>query len=109
TSYGNFRATENQAVSPSDYGTFCINTPVDSRVPSLTGNQVCGFHDISPTAFGRSRNVVTSAETFGGQSEVFNGVDIGVNARYGHGGLLNGGVSMGQTVTDTCAIQTNYP
>jgi hypothetical protein len=109
TSYGNFRATENQAVLPTDYGTFCINTPVDSRVPSLNGGQVCGFHDISPTKFGQSRNVVTAAEKFGGQSEVFNGVDIGMNARYGRGGLLNGGVSMGQTVTDNCAIANNYP
>jgi hypothetical protein len=56
-----------------------------------------------------SRNVVTEANKFGGQSEVFNGVDIGVNSRYGHGGLLNGGVSMGETTTDTCAIQNNYP
>jgi len=109
TSYGNFRATENQAVSPSDYGNYCITVPVDPRVGSLNGSQVCGFHDISPAQFGKSLNVVTSADKFGGQSEVFNGVDIGVNARYGHGGLLNGGVSMGETVTDTCAIQNNYP
>ena len=109
TSFANFRATENQAVAPSDYGTYCINVPVDPRVPSLDGGQVCGFHDINPNKFGQTRLVVTSADKFGGQSEVFNGVDIGVNARYGRGGILNGGVSMGQTVTDTCAIQNDYP
>jgi hypothetical protein len=109
TSYGNFKAVENQAVSPSDFDTFCINVPNDPRVPSLNGSKVCGFHDINPLAFGKSQLYNTSADKFGGQSEVFNGIDIGVNARYGKGGLLTGGVSTGETVYDNCAISINYP
>ena len=109
TSYGNFRATQNQAVTPADFGSYCITTPIDPRVSGLNGSQVCGFHDISPAKFGLSQAVVTRADYFGGQSEAFNGVDIALSARYGHGGLLNGGVSTGKTVTDTCAIETNYP
>jgi hypothetical protein len=31
-------------------------------------------------------------------------VDVGVNARFGHGGVLQGGVSTGQQVTDNCYL-----
>jgi hypothetical protein len=35
-----------------------------------------------------------------GRSEVFNGIDIAVRARFGNGGLLDGGVSTGSTHLD---------
>jgi hypothetical protein len=38
----------------------------------------------------------------GHQIDVFNGVDIAINARYGRGGLLQGGVSTGKYVRDVC-------
>src|SRR4029077_18493549 len=41
--------------------------------------------------------------------EHFNGVDIGVNQRFGHGGLLQGGISTGQTVTDQCGVVVGNP
>jgi hypothetical protein len=111
TWYGNFTVTENTAVTPAEYGTFCITGPVDSRVPALTGKQVCGFHDVdpAPNGFGLVQNLVTKASDFGGQSEVFNGFDVKLNARFGHGGFVTGGVSLGETTYDDCAIAKNYP
>jgi hypothetical protein len=35
---------------------------------------------------------------------VFNGVDILVNGRFGRGGLVSGGVSLGRTVTESCTL-----
>jgi Carboxypeptidase regulatory-like domain len=109
TWYENLTVTENTDVPSSGYGTYCITGPTDSRVSALTGKQVCGFHDVDPAYYGKVQNLVTHASNFGGQSEVFNGVDISVNARYGHGGIFNGGVSLGRTVDDDCAIAQNYP
>jgi hypothetical protein len=47
---------------------------------------------------------VTLASHFGKQSEVYNGFDVGINARFGRGGVLAGGVSSGATVTDNCFV-----
>ena len=33
---------------------------------------------------------------------MFNGVDVSLNARFGEGGLFQGGLSVGRTVWDTC-------
>jgi hypothetical protein len=41
---------------------------------------------------------------FGKRTEVYNGIEGAVNARFGKGGRLTGGVSTGQTVIDNCAI-----
>ena len=48
--------------------------------------------------------MVTRAEHFGKQTEVYDGFDLGINARLGQGRSISGGVSSGQTVTDTCFV-----
>jgi hypothetical protein len=109
TSYGNFRVTQNQAVTPADFSSYCIKVPTDSRLSGLDGRDVCGFYDVSVAKFGAMENIIKRASDFGKQSEVYNGVDIGMNARFQKGGLITGGVSLGKTVTDTCEIATAYP
>lgn len=109
TWYENFTVTENTAVPPDEYGTYCITAPSDPRVASLHGQQICGFHDVDPAYYGKVQNLVTKASNFGGQTEVFNGFDVGINWRFGNGGVLFGGVSYGQTTDDDCKIAKNYP
>jgi hypothetical protein len=107
--FGNFRVTDNTLVSPADYDPYCITAPVDARLPGGGGNQICGLYDIRPAAFPLSREVTTLAKAFGEQTEVFDGVDVTVNARFGTGGLLSGGVSTGRTVMDNCAALVDSP
>jgi carboxypeptidase family protein len=102
--YGNFRVTDNLKVTPADYDPYCITAPVDARLPNGGGNQVCGFYDIKPTAFGAVDNLVTQASHYGKRTEVYNGFDFGINAQLGKGGLLAAGVSTGQVVTDNCFV-----
>ncbi|HEX4155990.1 MAG TPA: TonB-dependent receptor [Acidobacteriaceae bacterium] len=109
TWYRNFSVTENTAVPSSEYGTYCITSPTDSRVSALKGQQICGFHDVNPAYYGKVQSLVTKASNFGGQSEVFTGFDVGINWRFGRGGLLFGGVSLGQTTDDDCNIVDKYP
>jgi hypothetical protein len=104
TWFGNFNVTENQALTPADYDPFCVTAPADARLPGGGGNQICGMNDIKPTRFGQISNVIARSRDYGERTEVFNGVDLTVNARFAEGGVLSGGLSVGRTVTDTCAL-----
>ncbi len=100
---GNFRVTDNLAVTPADYDTFCITAPTDARLPGGGGYPVCGIPDIKPSAFGLTNNLVAPSDNYGKRSVIYNGVEVTMNARFGRGGVLQGGVGTNQTVTDNCA------
>jgi hypothetical protein len=101
TWFGNKTVTQNVAVIPSDYSSFCVTAPSDARLPGGGGYQVCNAVDVNPTAFGRFDNLVVKAPD-GEKTEVFNGVDIGMNWRFAQSGLLTGGVSFGRTQYNNC-------
>ena len=109
TWYGNFRVTDNLAVASADFDPYCITAPQDSRLPGGGGQQICGLYDIVPAKFGLVNNLVTQAAHYGKQTEVYNGFDLTMNARFGKGGLLSGGLNTGQTVTDNCAVLMDSP
>ncbi|MBI2186039.1 MAG: TonB-dependent receptor [Acidobacteria bacterium] len=105
TWYGGLLATDNQAVTAADYDPFCVTVPRDSRLPGGGGNEICGLYDIKPAVFGRVDNVVTQSSNYGkGQTEVYNGVDVTLQARFGNGAQVGGGMSTGRSVSDTCAL-----
>jgi len=104
TVYGNFTTVDNQRVTRADYDEYCITAPVDPRLPGGGGNEICGLYDIKPAAFGQTFNLTTKAENFGKASQVFNGVDVSLKARFGQGGVLEGGLSTGSLVTDNCFV-----
>jgi hypothetical protein len=101
TWYGGFLATDNELLTPADYDPYCITAPVDPRLPT-SGQQICGFYDVKPALFGRVDNLVTQASRFGKQTQVYNGVDVTLNARGVRGLQAQGGLSVGRTVTDNC-------
>ena len=103
TWYGNFTATDNLAVGPTDYDPYCITSPVNAGLPDGGGSQICGLYDITPAQFGKVDNLVTQAEHYGKQTEVYNGVDVTLNARVGAGVVLSGAQHR-RTVTDNCAV-----
>jgi hypothetical protein len=111
TWYGNFLATDNLAVTPADYQSFCVNTPPDSRLPNGGLGSVCGLLDLNPARvpFGTLNNLVIHASDVGKQTDVYNGVDFTVNARFGRGGLLLGGVTVARESTDNCAVLAALP
>jgi hypothetical protein len=109
TAYGNLTVTDNQAFSPADYTEYCVTAPVNAALGSVGGSRMCGLYDVSPAKFGQVRNLVTLSDDYGAYTNVFNGVDVGVNARFGNGAVLGGGVSTGQTVIDNCDIVKNNP
>ena len=67
--YGNFLARVNEAVTASDFDSFCVTVPTDPRLPGGGGNELCGFFDVDPTKFGHVRNLATQASAYGDQQE----------------------------------------
>jgi len=109
TSFGNFTATDNLAVTPADFDPYCITAPRDPRLLGGGGAQVCGLYDIAPAKFGQVSNLVTQVSNFGRQTRVYNGVDATVDIRFRNGGSISGGVSTGATVTDNCEAIVDSP
>jgi Carboxypeptidase regulatory-like domain len=102
--YGNFTVTDNLAVAPTDYSPFSVTAPTDSRLPGGGGFLVTDLNDLNPNKAGQVDNYFTLASNYGHQYEHWNGVDFTVNARPGHGTLLQGGVSTGRATTDNCDV-----
>jgi hypothetical protein len=104
TWYGNFTVTDNRATTAADYDEYCITEPVDPRLPGGGGSRICGLYDISPTKFGLVNNEVVDASSFGERKQVYDGIEVAVNARFNRGAILSGGVSTGKTVTNECYV-----
>src|SRR5688572_21288297 len=102
--YGNTRVTDNVAVAPSDYSPYCVTAPADSRLPNGGGYEICGLYNLSAAKFGQVSNLVTMSSDFGEDKEIFNGVDLSLNARLPQGIVLQGGTSTGRTMTENCFV-----
>jgi hypothetical protein len=108
---GHLQTTDNLDVAPSDFTSYCVTAPADSRLPNGGGNQICGLYDITPTKFGlAANNLVTFVDKVGGEwSEVFNGVDIAANARIRSGLFVSGGFATGNTHFNNCTSFVDNP
>jgi carboxypeptidase family protein len=101
---GNFTATDNTEIGPADYDTYCVTAPVDSRLPT-SGRKICGLYDLKiekaiPSL--SDAQVVTFADKFGKRVQMFNGIDVTVNARPTSRLLVNGGFAVGEDTEDDC-------
>ena len=106
--YTNFEARDNRAVGPTDYDTFCVTAPRDSRLPNGGGQQICGIPDLKKEKVGSIDNVLTAADNFGTRQQHWNGMDATVNARL-KGILLQGGLSVGKTSVNECGLASALP
>ena len=109
TSYGSFWATDNTDVTAANFDQYCVTSPVDSRLPGGGGQQICGLYDVTPTLFGQVHNVVSQAADIGKVTEVYNGVDVTLNARLQGGLLLSGGMNTGSTAVNNCGLVMGRP
>ena len=107
---GHFTTTDNLDVAPADFQSYCVTAPTNPRLPNGGGNQICGLYDIVPTKFGvATSNLVTFVDTYGKQSEVFNGVDFAVNARISSDLFVTGGFATGNTHFNVCDAFVDNP
>jgi hypothetical protein len=100
--FGGFNVTDNLSLAPADYDTYCATAPIDSRLPDGGGYQVCGLWDQKRIV--TQNNLISRASDFGTQTEMFNGVDVSVNARLPRGVVASGGASVGRVATNNCFV-----
>jgi hypothetical protein len=105
----NFLVTDNLSVLASDFGTFSITAPADSRLPGGGNYAISNLYNVAPGKFGQTNNYVTSADQFGQQYQRYNGLMINLSARPRNGLTLQGGVNTGKTITDNCDIRAQLP
>jgi hypothetical protein len=104
-SFGNHYVIKNLDTSPSDYSPYCIAAPIDPRLGSVSGQQICGLYDVNPSKFGQVNNLVEPASKYGRDpTETFKGFDINVNSRLRDGLVLSGGTSTGKSLFDNCDV-----
>src|SRR5262249_25550694 len=76
TTFGNFRAVDDLALTPNDFDPFCVTTPVNAALPGGGGQRICGLYDVKPSKFGQSSLLVTKASNFGEKKEIYDGVEV---------------------------------
>jgi hypothetical protein len=107
--YGNFRVTDDRAVSPADYNQFTINVPSDSRLPNGGSYPLTGF-DITAAGSARPTDYfVTLAKNYGSQTEKFDAINFSLNARLQNGLTFQAGVGPGRLVTNDCEVVAALP
>jgi hypothetical protein len=102
--FGNFTATDNLRVQPSDYQTYSIVAPLDPRLPDGGGYRIEDLWDISPTKFGQSDELVAPAKDYGNRISYWHGVDFSISSRMRNSLMFQGGTSTGRAVTDNCDV-----
>ena len=92
--------TDNLAVTSEDFDPYCITAPIDSRLPSGGGYEVCGLFDIVPAKYGKGKNLITKAK----KSRVADFFTVGFNTRFRGAVELGGSLDMGRIVDDHCFV-----
>jgi hypothetical protein len=101
--FGNQTVINNLLTDPNAYdGPFCITAPVNADLPNGGGYQVCGLYDIKPGFQGQVQNLRTSAANVGGVTDVYQGFDLTVNARFENGTFIQGGINAQKRHQDYC-------
>jgi len=105
----NFTVTDNRATTVADYTPFSITAPLDARLPGGGGYVVSGLYDVVPAKNAIFDNYRTYAPNYGNLYQIYNGVDVNVNARLRNGVQLQAGSNTGQRVTDYCEVRAKLP
>jgi len=109
---GGFTVVDNVLNTAADFKSFPATAPVDPRLP-YSGQQLTVF-DVNPTlAVGGSgllaQNVTKFASNYGNIYQHYNGVDITSMGRLAGGATLQGGLTVGRSVTDNCEVAAKLP
>jgi hypothetical protein len=108
---GGFLVTDNIANTAADFTQFSVTAPTDSRLP--TSGQKLTVFDVNPVLsdgrpFSATTNVTKFASDYGNQYRHWDGFDIASNVRL-QAFSLQGGVTLGKTMTDNCEIARKLP
>jgi hypothetical protein len=109
---GGFFTTINTSAVAADFTRLPVVAPTDARLPY--SGQTLTVYDINPVLqnglpFNTVTNVITFASDYGNQYQHWNGFDVSTTARLPRNTTLQGGITLGQTMTDNCELIAAQP
>jgi hypothetical protein len=108
--FGNFNVLDNESLGPNDFTEYSVVIPTGTvygqQIPGA-GTTLGGFYD--PKSNPPAKNVIKDAGQFGKEQLHYDGFDVNVDARLKAGVYLQGGVSVGKTMSDFCQIIDDVP
>ena len=105
--FGNATFTDDLRYDENSYDTFCITAPVDKDLPGGGGYQVCGVKDLKPAVFALgqpAKSLIRFSEDFGGETNLYQGYDVNLEARFRNGAFLKGGIAATARTFDNCNL-----
>ena len=106
----NFTWDDNVLQAASDFRSFTIVAPQDSRLGDFSGQTSGALYNANPNVSALTNNVTKLASDAGGKyTQVYNGLLINVSARPRNGLVFQGGMSTGRTATDYCEVRSAAP
>jgi hypothetical protein len=102
-----FTVTDNLNRDPSQYDSWTIAAPSDSRLPGGGGYPITTYVPTDAAAAIAAQDYITFETDFGpARTNYWHGVDVTLNARLRQGLTFQVGTSTGRSVVDTCATST---
>lgn len=101
TWFGNQTVTDDLNLGPADFDQYSYTVPTNDLLRGGGGNVLTGLFDVKPEKF-LQQGVDTPIVQADGFTDAYNGIQLSLNARFGDGGLLQGGFSTGRTTTNEC-------
>ncbi len=105
--FGNQTFTDDLRYDASSYDSFCIRAPVDPNLPGGGGYQVCGVQDLKPSVFAQrlpANSLIRFSDDFGGETNLYQGFDVNLEARFRNGAFLRGGIAATARTFDNCNL-----
>jgi hypothetical protein len=105
--FGNETFTDDLRYDASSYDSFCITAPRDPDLPDGGGYQVCGVQDLKPAVFALNQpanSLIRFADDFGGQTNLYQGFDLNLDARFRNGAFVKAGIAATARTFDNCNL-----
>ncbi len=105
--FGNQTFTDDLRYDASSYDSFCVTAPRDPDLPGGGGYQVCGVQDLKPSVFALNQpanSLIRFSEDFGGETNLYQGFDVNLEARFRNGAFLKGGLGATSRTFDNCNL-----
>lgn len=105
--FGNQTFTDDLRYDASSYDSFCITAPADPDLPGGGNYQVCGVQDLKPAVFAQNlpaNSLIRFSEDFGGETNMYQGFDVNLEARFRNGAFFKGGLAATSRTFDNCNL-----
>ena len=105
--FGNQTIVDDLRFDANSYDYVCITAPRDPDLPDGGGYQVCGIPDLKQSVFAQglpANSLIRFSDDFGGETNLYQGFDLNLDARFRNGAFLRGGIAATARTFDNCNL-----